>query len=156
MSVTEVPAVRRPEPAAVHAARQALSDLLGADRVLTGADDLSQHGHDESFHPGAPPDMVVWPRSIDEAAAIVAVAAAHRLPLVPFGAGTSLEGHVAALAGGLCVDMREMNAIGPPSIEDLDIVVQAGVTRRASSTRGCAPRACSSPWTPAPTPPSAA
>ena len=87
------------------------------------------------FHPEARPDIVVWPRSVDEAAAVVAVAAAHRLPIVPFGAGTSLEGHVAALAGGLSVDMRELDAIGRPSIEDLDVVVQAGVTRRALDAR---------------------
>jgi D-lactate dehydrogenase (cytochrome) len=79
--------------------------------------------------------MVVWPRSIEEAASIVRVAAGHRLPLVPFGAGTSLEGHVAALGGGICVDMREMNAIGRPSIDDLDVAVEAGVTRRALDAR---------------------
>ncbi|HEX3978397.1 MAG TPA: FAD-linked oxidase C-terminal domain-containing protein [Solirubrobacteraceae bacterium] len=129
--MTDRPVLRRADPETVEAARQALSDLLGADRVHTGADDLAQHGHDESFHPEAPPDMVVWPRSVDEAAAIVGVAAAHRLPVVPFGAGTSLEGHVAALAGGLSIDMRDLDAIGRPSIEDLDVVVQAGVTRRA-------------------------
>ena len=117
------------------AAREALSDLLGADRVGTGADILSQHGHDESFHPEARPDVVVWPRGVEEAAAIVRIAAEHRVPLVPFGAGTSLEGHVAALAGGISVDMREMDAIGRPSIEDLDVVVQAGVTRRALDAR---------------------
>jgi D-lactate dehydrogenase (cytochrome) len=98
-------------------------------------DVLAQHGHDESFHPEARPDMVVWPRSVEEAAAIVAVAAEYRLPLVPFGAGTSLEGHVMALAGGISVDMREMNAIGAPSLEDLDVVVQAGATRRALDAR---------------------
>ncbi|HZE04684.1 MAG TPA: FAD-linked oxidase C-terminal domain-containing protein, partial [Solirubrobacteraceae bacterium] len=58
-----------------------------------------------------------------------------RLPLVPFGAGTSLEGHVAALAGGICIDMREMNAISAPSIDDLDVAVEAGVTRRALDAR---------------------
>jgi len=79
--------------------------------------------------------MVVWPRGVDEAAAIVRVAATHRIPLIPFGAGTSLEGQIAALGGGICVDMREMNAISPPSIEDLDVVVQAGVTRRALDAR---------------------
>ena len=79
--------------------------------------------------------MVVWPRSVEEAAAIVRIAAEHRLPLVPFGAGTSLEGHVAALAGGISVDMREMNTIGKPSIEDLDVSVGAGVTRRALDDR---------------------
>jgi D-lactate dehydrogenase (cytochrome) len=61
----------------------------------------------------------------------VRLAIEHQLPLIPFGAGTSLEGHVAALAGGICVDMREMNAISPPSLDDLDVVVQAGATRRA-------------------------
>ena len=135
MTATDAPVVARPAPEALTAGHRALTDLLGADRVATGADDLSQHSHDESFHPSAPPDMVVWPRSIDEAAAIVRVAASHRLPLVPFGAGTSLEGHVAALGGGICVDMREMNAIGRPSIDDLDVAVEAGVTRRALDAR---------------------
>jgi D-lactate dehydrogenase (cytochrome) len=127
--------IDRPAAAAVADGKQALTDLLGADRVLTGEDVLSQHAHDESFHPEARPDAVVWPRSTEEAAAIVRVAAAHRLPLVPFGAGTSLEGHVAALAGGICVDMREMNAIATPSLEDLDVHVQAGVTRRQLDAR---------------------
>src|ERR1700759_1351767 len=135
MSAIEVPAVPRPEAATLDAARRALCDLLGTDRVRTGADDLAQHGHDESFPPPASPDIVVWPRSTDEAAAIVGVAAAHRVPIVPFGAGTSLEGHVAALAGGLSVDMRELDTIGRPSLEDLDVLVGAGVTRRALDAR---------------------
>jgi D-lactate dehydrogenase (cytochrome) len=112
-----------------------LRDLLGADRVFTGDDVVAQHAHDESFHPAAAPDMVVWPTSTAEAAAVVRVAAASRVPLVPFGAGTSLEGHVAALAGGICVDMREMNHIFTPSVVDLDVVVQAGVTRRQLEAR---------------------
>jgi D-lactate dehydrogenase (cytochrome) len=135
MSVVAVPRLGRPEAANVEAGRRALGDLLGGDRVGTGADVLAQHGHDESFHPEARPDIVVWPRSIEEAAAIVRIALEHRLPLVPFGAGTSLEGHVAALAGGISVDMREMNAIGRPSLDDLDVVVQAGATRRALDAR---------------------
>jgi D-lactate dehydrogenase (cytochrome) len=135
MSATEAPVIPRAPQDRLEAGRHELTDLLGADRVGTGADVLAQHGHDESFHPEARPDMVVWPRSIDEAAAIVRVAAAHRIALVPFGAGTSLEGHVAALAGGICVDMREMNAISRLSIEDLDVVVEAGVTRRALEAR---------------------
>ncbi|MBV9818150.1 MAG: FAD-binding protein [Solirubrobacterales bacterium] len=127
--------LERPGAAAVADAMGALTDLLGVDRVFTGADVLAQHAHDESFHPEARPDAVVWPRSTEEAAAIVRVAAAHRLPLVPFGAGTSLEGHVAALAGGISVDMREMNAIGAPSLDDLDVHVQAGVSRRQLDAR---------------------
>ncbi len=132
MAVTDL---HRLPQAGVQEALQALRDALGADRLLTGADVLSQHGHDESFHPEARPDAVVWPRSIDEAAAIVRVAAAHRLPIVPFGAGTSLEGHVAALAGGISVDMREMNRITDLSLENLDVQVEAGVTRRQLDAR---------------------
>ena len=135
MSLLDAPSVRRPSAASVAAGCRALVDRLGAERVATGADVLAQHGHDESFHPEARPDVVVWPRSVEEAAAIVRIAAEHRLPLVPFGAGTSLEGHVAALGGGISVDMREMNAIGKPSLEDLDVVVEAGVTRRALDAR---------------------
>ena len=107
----------------------------GRGPVGTGADILAQHGHDESFHPEACPDMVVWPGSMEEAARIVQIALEHRVPLVPFGAGTSLEGQVAALAGGISVDMREMNAIAAPSLEDLDVVVGAGVTRRRLDMR---------------------
>jgi D-lactate dehydrogenase (cytochrome) len=132
MAVTDL---HRLPQAGVQEALQALRDALGADRLLTGADVLAQHGHDESFHPEAWPDAVVWPRSIDEAAAIVRIAAAHRLPIVPFGAGTSLEGHVAALAGGISVDMREMNQITDLSLENLDVQVEAGVTRRQLDAR---------------------
>ena len=135
MSVAEMPRVGRPGRASLESGRRALTELLGADRVGLGADVLAQHGHDESFHPEAQPDVVVWPRSIEEAAAIVRIALEHRLPLVPFGAGTSLEGHVAALAGGISVDMREMDAIGRPSLDNLDVAVQAGATRRALDAR---------------------
>jgi D-lactate dehydrogenase (cytochrome) len=107
-----------------------LRSLLGGDRVLTGRDVREQHGVDESFHPSAPPDAVVYPASTEEAAAIVGVCGRHRAPIVPFGAGTSLEGHVQAIHGGVSVDMREMNRILRLSIEDLDVTVQAGVTRK--------------------------
>ena len=119
----------------VREALDALRDVLGHDRVLTGADVLSQHAHDESFHPEALPDAVAWPRSVQECAEIVRVAAAHRLPIVPFGAGTSLEGHVAALAGGISVDMRELNRISNISLDNLDVHVEAGVTRRQLDAR---------------------
>ncbi|HLI59684.1 MAG TPA: FAD-linked oxidase C-terminal domain-containing protein [Solirubrobacteraceae bacterium] len=133
--MSAAPAPPRPSPAALSATLAALRDRLGSERVLTGADVLAQHAHDESFHPAAAPDAVVQPRSIDEAAEIVRACAAHRVPLVPFGAGTSLEGHVAALAGGVSVDMREMAWVGRPSLENLDVVVGAGATRRALDAR---------------------
>jgi D-lactate dehydrogenase (cytochrome) len=121
---------RRLSDAATEKLLDDLREVLGADRVLTGRDVREQHGVDESFHPAAAPDAVVYPTSTDEAAAVVGVCARHRAPLVPFGAGTSLEGHVAALQGGISVDMREMNRILRLSVEDLDVSVQAGVTRK--------------------------
>src|SRR5262245_23310536 len=121
---------RRLSDAQTESLLEDLRALFGADRVLTGQDVLAQHAVDESFHPAAAPDAVVYPTSTEEAARIVGVAARHRAPLVPFGAGTSLEGHVQALQGGVSVDMREMNRILRLSIEDLDVTVQAGVTRK--------------------------
>lgn len=113
----------------------ALRRFLGHNRVSTGADVLLHHAHGESFHPDAAPDVVVWPKSVDEAAGVVRIASDLRVPLIPFGAGTSLEGHVAALAGGISVDMRELNHIGRPSLENLDVIVGAGVTRLALDHR---------------------
>ncbi len=77
----------------------------------------------------APPDIVCFPHTTDEVAAIVKIARAHRLPIVPFGAGTSLEGHVNAFSGGITIDLREMNKVLRVSADDLDATVEAGVTR---------------------------
>jgi D-lactate dehydrogenase (cytochrome) len=112
-----------------------LETTLGSGRVITGADELRRHGTDESWHTPSPPDAVVYPRNIEEAAAIVRACAEHRTPIVPFGAGTSLEGHVAALAGGVSIDMSEMSRILRLSVEDMDVTVQAGVTRRRLDDR---------------------
>ncbi|MGZ6617594.1 MAG: FAD-binding oxidoreductase, partial [Solirubrobacteraceae bacterium] len=114
---------RRLSDAATEQLLDDLRALLGADRVLTGRDVRDQHGVDESFHPAAAPDAVVYPASTEEAAAIVGVCARHGAPIVPFGAGTSLEGHVSALQGGISVDMREMNRILRLSVDDLDVTV---------------------------------
>jgi D-lactate dehydrogenase (cytochrome) len=114
---------------------EALGGLLGPGRALTGRDVLDQHGTDESFHPAVPPDVVVQPRDTDEAAAVVRLCREHGAPIVPFGAGTSLEGHVAALQGGVCVDMSLMDRVLRLSVDDLDVTVQAGVTRRQLDER---------------------
>lgn len=111
-------------------ALEALGGLLGPERAQTGDDVRDLHGRDESWHPSAPPDAVVFPRNTEEAVEIVKICSRHGVPIIPFGAGTSLEGHVAALSGGVSVDMREMNAILRLSVEDMDATVQAGVTRR--------------------------
>jgi D-lactate dehydrogenase (cytochrome) len=104
---------------------------LDEARVVTGADELRRHGTDEGWHEPAAPDFVVYPRDTEEAAAVVRICRDHSTPIVPFGAGTSLEGHVAAVNGGVSVDTTEMDKILRLSVEDMDVTVQAGVTRRA-------------------------
>jgi D-lactate dehydrogenase (cytochrome) len=104
--------------------------VLDADRVVTSADERRRHGTDEGWHSAAAPDVVVYPRDSEEAAAVVKICKAHATPIVPFGAGTSLEGHVAALYGGVSIDTTRMNAVLRLSVEDMDVTVQAGVTRR--------------------------
>ena len=112
------------------ALQEELIAALDADRVVTGADELRRHGTDEGWHSAAAPDLVVYPRDTEEAAAVVRLCAQHETPIVPFGAGTSLEGHVAALEGGVSIDTALMNRILRLSVEDMDVTVQAGVTRR--------------------------
>ena len=107
----------------------ALRDLLG-DRLSTAAAICAQHGKDESYHQAHAPDAVAFPRNSEEVAAIVKLCARHQTPVIAFGTGTSLEGHVAALKGGICVDMTQMNAILRVNAEDLDATVEAGVTRK--------------------------
>src|SRR3954454_23613345 len=103
---------------------------LDVQRVVTGQDELQRHGSDEGWHTPAAPDLVVYPRNTQEAADVVRACIRHKTPIVPFGAGTSLEGHVAALDGGVSIDMSQANRILRLSVEDMDVTVQAGVTRR--------------------------
>jgi D-lactate dehydrogenase (cytochrome) len=112
-----------------------LTALLGADRVQTGDDIRRLHGTDSSFHEPALPDAVVFPETTDECVEIVRTCVRHGTPMVPFGAGSSLEGHIMALRGGISIDMTRMNAITRISVEDLDVTVQAGVTRRQLDAR---------------------
>jgi D-lactate dehydrogenase (cytochrome) len=118
-----------PDPAALSAVIETLRPLLG-DRLTTSAAVREQHGRDESYHDPMPPDAVAFAESTEEVAAIVKACAAHRVPVIPFGTGTSLEGHVAALQGGICLDVSRMNEIVAVRPEDMDCTVQAGVTRK--------------------------
>ncbi|WP_298726890.1 FAD-linked oxidase C-terminal domain-containing protein [uncultured Ferrovibrio sp.] len=119
----------RLSPAATEAAIAALKQILG-DRVTTAQAVREQHGRDESWNPPFPPDAVVFPHSTEEVSEIVKICASHGLPIIPYGAGTSLEGHVSALQGGVCIDMMQMNNILKVNAEDLDVVCQPGVTRK--------------------------
>src|SRR6516162_9662749 len=106
-----------------------LRELLG-DRLSTAAAIREQHGKDESYHAPHSPDAVAFAQTTDEVSAIVKLCAEHKTPVIAFGTGTSLEGHVAALAGGICIDTSQMNGILQVNAEDLDATVQAGVTRK--------------------------
>ncbi|MBK8058242.1 MAG: FAD-binding protein [Gemmatimonadetes bacterium] len=105
-----------------------LATILG-DRWTRAESELLQHGRGETHLAAAPPDVVVYPESTDEVSAIVRACAEHDAPVIAYGAGSSLEGHVAAVEGGVTVDLSRMNRILRTSVEDMDVTVQAGVTR---------------------------
>lgn len=106
----------------------ALTTQLG-DRATTGHTQREHHASGESHHPPALPDIVCFPRSTAEVSEIMKISAQYHLPVIPFGAGTSVEGQVNAIHGGISIDLREMNKILRTSVEDLDVTVEAGVTR---------------------------
>jgi len=118
----------------VDAAVAALRALLG-DRISTSPSVLDLHGRDESSFAPALPDAVAFPRSTDEVAAIVRACAEHALPVIPFGTGSSLEGHILATHGGVSVDTSLMDQIVRVSVADLDATVQPGVRRTVLEKR---------------------
>lgn len=103
--------------------------LLG-DRLSTSLPIREQHGDDQTYHQGAAPDAVAFPQSTEEVQRIVQLCAAHGVPVIPYGTGTSLEGHIAALKGGITIDVSGMNQVLEVNPEDLDCRVQAGVARK--------------------------
>jgi len=106
-----------------------LRGLLG-ERVSTSPSVLEQHGRGESWHPVQAPDAVCFPQSNEEVAEIVKLCGTTTTPVIAFGSGTSLEGQVQAVQGGICIDLSQMNQILEVNNEDMDCRVQAGVTRR--------------------------
>ena len=114
---------------AVEAAHAELRVLLG-ERVSAVEAVREHHSHGESTHAPGTPDLVCFPHSTEEVTRIVQISARHGLPVVPFGAGTSLEGHVHAMRGGISIDMRQMNRILRVSVDDMDATVEAGVSRK--------------------------
>ena len=119
-------ALRKPcPPELIHALRTHFGERLTTSQAIR-----EHHGKDESAFPIAPPDAVVFPQSTAEAVAIVKLCSDHNTNIIPYGVGTSLEGHVLAIHGGICVDMSRMNNILAVNVEDLDCTVQAGVTRK--------------------------
>jgi D-lactate dehydrogenase (cytochrome) len=117
--------LRRPLPAAM---LEALRDRFGA-RCSTAAAVREQHGRGESVYDAAPPDAVVFCESTDEVAFVVQQAASHQVPVIAFGVGSSLEGHLLAVQGGVSIDLSRMTKIVQVNAEDLTVTVEAGVTR---------------------------
>jgi len=112
----------------IETAIAALRPLLG-DRLSTSDAILQQHGQNEAYYPVTPPDAVAFPEDTAEVAGIVKICAAHGCPIVAYGTGTSLEAHQLAVQGGISLDMNGMNKILAVHDEDMDVVVQPGVTR---------------------------
>ena len=105
-----------------------------AERLETGQAIRDQHGHTTTWIETQPPDAVVFVESTEEVQEVVRICADHRVPIIPFGTGTSLEGHVNAPAGGISVDFSRMDKILAVHPEDMDVVIQPGVTREALNT----------------------
>ena len=117
---------------AVDLEERTLEELRGVvgDRISTATAVREHHGRGEGFPNMCPPAVVVFPISTEEVSQIVKVCAREKLPIVPFGTGTSLEGHVVAVRGGVCIDLSRMNQVVTVNVEDLDVTVQPGVRRK--------------------------
>jgi len=118
------------------AGRRATPELLRAlaerfgERFDDGEPVKNRHGRDESPFDTTPPDCVVYPTTSAEVVEVVRMCARHRVPVIPYGAGTSIEGHIMAVEGGVSVDLSRMNRILAVNAEDLSARVEAGVTRK--------------------------
>ncbi len=123
------PAAAGPGKAAVTTVIENLRGQLG-DRLSLSQAVREQHGRGETWHATKAPDAVAFAESADEVQAIVKLCAAHRVPVIAFGTGTSLEGHVAAERGGICIDVSRMDRVLQVNPEDMDVRVQPGVRRK--------------------------
>lgn len=120
---------RRPDQDTIARVTLALTRRYG-NRVVTSQAVREQHGHTTTWLTNQPPDIVVYPQTAEEVAEIVRICAAERVPVIPFGTGTSLEGHLNAPYGGVSVDTSMMKRIVAVHPEDLDVVVEPGITRK--------------------------
>tara|TARA_Y100000588_G_scaffold384606_1_gene476283 strand:+ start:55 stop:1452 length:1398 start_codon:yes stop_codon:yes gene_type:complete len=104
--------------------------VVVGERLSTAAPVREHHGNGEDYFDAVPPDAVVFAQSTEEVSEIAKICSKHGAPIIAYGTGTSLEGHVVALHGGVCIDLSEMNDVLEVNEEDLDCRVQAGVTRK--------------------------
>jgi D-lactate dehydrogenase (cytochrome) len=125
MSVTRRNRPARDTEAAIAEARALLGERLSTAQAVR-----DQHGKDESWHIPAPPDAVAFALTTEEVSGLARICTKHRVPLIPFGVGTSLEGHLIPYEGGITVDLSGMDKILRVGTEDMDVTVQAGVRRK--------------------------
>src|SRR3954466_3193706 len=129
MAGAPLPADRPRDPSAIKAVIEKLAAAFG-NRLVTSQAVREQHGHTLTWIRNQPPDAVVFPQTTEDVQDAVRLCAAHRLPAIPFGAGTSLEGHLNAPQGGVSLDFRDMNRVLAVHAEDLDCAVEPGITRK--------------------------
>jgi D-lactate dehydrogenase (cytochrome) len=129
MVLVDAPERSREDRKAAATVIAALAARYG-NRLVTSQALREQHGHTTTWIDNQPPDAVVFPQATDEVVDIVRLCAAHRVPVIGFGQGTSLEGQLNAPRGGICLDFRDMNRVLAVHGEDLDCVVEPGITRK--------------------------
>src|SRR5579872_1393320 len=129
MAVAETTERSTGDREAVEAVIQKLAQKFG-NRLVTSHAVREQHANTVTWIDNQPPDAVVFPQSAQEVQEIVRLCAAHRVPVICFGQGTSLEGQVNAPRGGVCLDFRDMNRVLAVHAEDLDCVIEPGITRK--------------------------
>jgi D-lactate dehydrogenase (cytochrome) len=128
--LADTPAPARRDPKSVETAVRELTARFG-NRVVTSRAVREQHANTVTWIENQPPDAVVFPQSTEEVQDVVRICAKNRVPVIPFGTGTSLEGHVNAPFGGVSIDVRDMSKVLAVHAEDLDCVIQPGITRKA-------------------------
>jgi D-lactate dehydrogenase (cytochrome) len=126
---TETSARDARDPKAVESVVRALAAQFG-NRLVTSTAVREQHANTTTWVANEPPDAVVFPQSTADVQQIVRICAAHRVPMIAFGTGTSLEGQINAPHGGVCIDVRDMNRVLAVHAEDLDCVIEPGITRK--------------------------
>ena len=130
MAMQAATATARHDPERVVAVVHALAARFG-NRLVTARAVREQHANTTTWVANQPPDAVVFPQSTEDVQEIVRICAAHRVPVIPFGVGTSLEGHINAPLGGVSIDFRDMNRVLTVHAADFDCVVEPGITRKA-------------------------
>jgi D-lactate dehydrogenase (cytochrome) len=128
-SVREMSPPARRDERAVAAAVAALAAQFG-NRLVTSTAVREQHANTTTWVANEPPDAVVFPQSTADVQQIVRICATHGVPVIAFGTGTSLEGQINAPQGGVCIDVRDMNRVLAVHAEDLDCVIEPGITRK--------------------------